>query len=181
MFNATGGAIGSEQTTALDVTETAMTVLDGGRFVIAHIRQPFDGETGFDTTFPQAAVFEANGTDTNLRFVATNAQRIQSSSLAIAPVPGGRFLLAWSQISTDNAAAGSSVEARLFSSAAALGSVARINTLTGGNRFSVAAASTSGPDGDTAFIVWVDDSKTGADPEGRAIQGRVLTIPPGGF
>ena len=158
-----------------------MTPLDTGRFVITHIRQPFDGETGFDTTFPQASLFEANGTDTNLHFMATTLQRIQSSSLAIAPVSGGRFLLGWSQINTDSAAAGSSVEARVLSSAGALGAVAQVNTLTGGSRFSVAAATTSGPEGDTAFVVWVDDSKRGADREGRAIQGRVLPIPAAGF
>lgn len=181
IFNSAGAPIGGEQTTALDVTEIAMAVLDTGRFVIAHIRQPFDGETGFDTTFPQAALFEANGTETNLHFLATTLQRIQSSSLAIAPVSGGRFLLAWSQIGTDNAGAGSSVEARVLSAAGALGTVARVNTLTGGNRFSVAAATTSGPDGDTAFIVWVDDSQQGGDREGRAIEGRVLPILPAGF
>jgi hypothetical protein len=181
MFNPTGAPIGGEQTTTLDVTETAMTPLDTGRFVIAHIRQPFDGETGFDTTFPQASLFEANGTPTNLRFTGTSAQRIQSSSLAIAPVSGGRFLLAWSQTNTDNAAAGSNVEARLFTSAGALGNVAQVNTRTGGNRFSVAAAVTSGPDGDTAVLVWVDDSRTGSDTEGRAIQGRVVPVAAAGF
>jgi hypothetical protein len=181
MFSPTGAPIGGEQTTTLDVTETAMTQLDTGRFVIAHIRQPFDGEAGFDTTFPQAALFEANGTDANLHFVATTAQQIESSSLAIAPASGGRFLLAWSQISTDNPTAGSSVEARVFSSAGALGNVARVNTLTGGNRFSVAAATTSGPEGDTAFIAWAEDTKQSADRDGRAIQGRVLPIPAGGF
>src|ERR1041385_1187858 len=154
LFGPGSAPIGSEQTTTLDITETAMAPLDSGRFAIAHIRQPFDGETGFDTTFPQAALFEANGASTTLRFVGTNAQRIQSSSLAIAPVSGGRFLLAWSQTNTDNAAAGSNVKARLFSSAGALGNVAQVNTRTGGNRFSVAAATTSGPDGDTGFLGW---------------------------
>ena len=181
MFNPSGGPIGAEQTTTLDVTETAMAQLDTGRFVIAHIRQPFDGETGFETTFPQASLFEANGTPTNLRFTATTLQRIQSSSLAIAPVSGGRFLLAWSQTSTDNAAAGSNVEARVFSSAGALGNVAQVNTLTSGNRFSLAAATTSGPTGNTAFFIWADDAVAGPDTSGRAIQGRVLPIPAAGF
>jgi len=179
LFGPGSAPIGSEQTTTLDITETAMAPLDSGRFAIAHIRQPFDGETGFDTTFPQAALFEANGASTTLRFVGTNAQRIQSSSLAIAPVSGGRFLLAWSQTNTDNAAAGSNVKARLFSSAGALGNVAQVNTRTGGNRFSVAAATTSGPDGDTGFLVWVDDS--GADQSGRGIQGRVMPVVAAGF
>jgi hypothetical protein len=181
IFNPSGGPVASEQTTTLDVTETVMAPLDTGRFVIAHIRQPFDGETGFDTTFPQATLFEASGASTKLHFVATSVKRIQSSSLAIAPLSGGRFLLAWSQASTDNAAAGSNVEARLFSSGGALGNVAKVNTRTGGNRFSVAAATTSGPDGDTALFVWADDSSTGADKSGRAIQGRVMPITAAGF
>ena len=126
-------------------------------------------------------MFEANGASTNLHFVATSTQRIQSSSLAIAPVSGGRFLLAWAQTSTDNAAAGSNVQARLFSGTGPRGTVAQVNTRTGGNRFSVAAATTSGPDGDTAFFVWADDSRSGADKSGRAIQGRVMRIAAAGF
>ena len=80
---------------------------------------------------------------------------------------------------TDNAAAGSDIEARLFSSAGAVGNVAQINTRSGGNRFSVAAATTAGPDGDTAFLVWVEDS--GADGSGRGIQGRVMPITAAGL
>ena len=47
------GPVGTEQTTALDVTEIAMTALDSGRFVIAHVRSALDGEAGFDTTVAQ--------------------------------------------------------------------------------------------------------------------------------
>jgi hypothetical protein len=47
-------------------------------------------------------------------------------------------------------------------------------TLTGGQRFSLSAAATSGPAGETAFV---DDSKAGPDKSGRAIEGRPLTIP----
>lgn len=44
------GPVGGEQTTGLDITEAAMTALDSGRFVIAHVRSAFDGEPGFETT-----------------------------------------------------------------------------------------------------------------------------------
>jgi hypothetical protein len=71
--------------------------------------------------------------------------------------------------------------ARLFSSKGALGQVAQVNTLTGGSRFSLSIATTSGPSGDVAFFTWVDDSKAGADKSGRAIEGRAMAVPAGGF
>ncbi|MEA2883131.1 MAG: hypothetical protein QOH32_2387 [Bradyrhizobium sp.] len=181
MFDA-NGAVGSEQTTALDVTDVAMCALDSGRFVIAHVRSALDGEAGFDTTVAQASVFEANGAFANLRFAATGAGRIQSSWPTLAPLPGDRFLLAWTELNVDNAAAGTNVAARIFSaSTGAIGQPLRINTLTGGQRFSLSAAATSGLGVETAFFAWADDSNAGPDRSGRAIEGRALTVPAGGF
>jgi len=62
-----------------------------------------------------------------------------------------------------------------------LGQAIRVNTQTGGNRFSLSAATTSGPEGDTAFFVWNDDTKTSADQSGQAVKGRVLAMPAKGF
>ena len=56
-----------------------------------------------------------------------------------------------------------------------------VNTLTGGQRFGLCAAATSGPAGEIAFPAWVDDSKAGADKSGRAIEGRPLPVPAAGF
>ena len=179
MFNATG-PVGTEQTTTLDVTEAAMTALDSGRFVIAHVRSAGDGETGFETTIAQASVFEANGTPANIRFAAT-AGRILSSWPTLVPLIGGRFLLAWTQVNVDNTAAGTNVAARIFSAKGPIGQPIQVNTLKGGQRFSLGAAATAGPAGDTAFLVWADDSHAGPDKSGRAIQGRPLTIPTAGF
>jgi len=179
MFNAKG-PVGSEQTTNLDVTETAMVPLDTGQFVIAHVRSALDGETGFDTTIAQANLFQANGTFVS-RFPATSGQGIQSSWPTLAPLSGGRFLLAWTQSSTASIPAGTNVHARIFTAKGPLGQVMQVNTLRGGQRFSLAAAVTSGPAGDTAFLVWADDSKAGSDASGRAIEGRVLPIPAAGF
>ena len=110
------GPVGGEQTTGLDITEAAMTALDSGRFVIAHVRSAFDGEPGFETTIAQASVFEASGAFSNIRFPATAEPRIQSSWPTLAPLPGGRFLLAWTQLNVDNVAAGIDVKGRIFSS-----------------------------------------------------------------
>jgi hypothetical protein len=62
-----------------------------------------------------------------------------------------------------------------------IGQVTQANTSTGHQRFSLAASSTFGPGGETAFAVWTDDSQSGADPSGRAVRGRPLPIPPEGF
>jgi hypothetical protein len=181
IFNAMG-PVGTEQTTTLDVTEAAMTALDTGRFVIAHVRSAGDGEAGFDTTVAQASVFEANGAFANIRFAATGAGRIQSSWPTLVPLPGGRFLLAWTQLNVDNPAAGTNVVARVFSaSQGPIGQALQVNTLTGGQRFSLGAAATFGPAGEITFLAWADDSKAGPDKSGRAIKGRPLPIPAAGF
>jgi hypothetical protein len=175
------GPVGAEQTTTLDVTEVALAALDSGRFVIAHVRSALDGEAGFDTTVAQASVFEANGAFSNIHFAATSSSRIRSSSPTLVALPGGRFLLGWTQLNVDNAAAGTNVAARIFSGQGAIGQAIQVNTLTGGQRFSLSAATTSGPAGDTAFLAWADDSNAGPDKSGRAIEGRPLPIPAGGF
>jgi hypothetical protein len=176
------GPVGGEQTTALDITEAAMTALDSGRFVIAHVRSALDGETGFETTIAQASVFEAGGASANIQFPATATPRIQSSWPTLVPLPVGRFLLAWTEVNVDNVPAGINVKARIFSPAqGAIGQVTQFNTSTGNQRFSLCAAATDGPDGETAFAAWTDDSLTGGDPSGRAVKGRPLSVPSAGF
>ena len=175
------GPVGGEQTTGLDITEAAMTALDSGRFVIAHVRSAFDGEPGFETTIAQASVFEASGVFSNIRFPATAEPRIQSSWPTLAPLPGGRFLLAWTQLNVDNVAAGIDVKGRIFSAQGPVGQVTQFNTSTGSQRFSLAGATTTGPEGEIALAAWTDDSQSGGDTSGRAVRGRPLAILPGGF
>ena len=170
------GPLGSEQIPNIEITEAAMAPLDSGQFVMAHVRSAADSEPGFETTVTQANIFEANGAFAR-RFPATTSPRIQSSWPMLAPLSGGRFLVAWTEVNVDNAAAGTNVAARIFSSQGPVGQVIRVNTLTGGQRFSLSAATTSGPDGDTAFLAW-DDDKAGAT---HTIKGRMLPISAQGF
>jgi hypothetical protein len=128
----------------------------------------------------QASVFEANGTFTNIRFAAT-AGRILSSWPTLVPLIGGRFLLAWTQVNVDNTAAGTNVAARIFSAKGPIGQPVQVNTLKGGSRFSLCAAATAGPAGDTAFLAWADDSHVGADKSGRGIEGRPMPVQAAGF
>ncbi len=146
-----------------------------------HVRSALDGEPGFDTTVAQVSVFEANGAFANVSFAATGAGRILSSWPTLVPLPGGRFLLAWTELNVDNPAAGTNVAARIFSAQGGIGQAIQVNTLTGGQRFSLSATATSGPGGETAFLAWADDSNAGPDKSGRAIEGRPLTIPAAGF
>ncbi|HEV7880054.1 hypothetical protein [Bradyrhizobium sp.] len=180
MFDA-NGPLGAEQTTALHATEAAMTALDSGRFVIAHIRNAGDSEPGFDTTVAQVSVFEANGAFANIRFAATGDNRIRSDWPTLAPLPGGRFMLAWTEANVDNPAAGTNVAARIFSAQGPIGQPVRINTLTGGPRFDLRTAATFGPEGETAFLIWTDESNAGPDTSGRAVEGRAMTISAAGF
>ena len=175
------GPVGGEQTTTLDITEAAMAPLDTGRFVMAHVRSALDGEAGFETTITQVSVFEPTGAFTNIRFPATNEARIQSSWPTLVPLPGGRFLLAWTQVKVDNVAAGSNVKARIFSQAGPVGQVTQFNTTTGGQRFSLSAAATNSLESEIAFAAWTDERQTAGDTSGRAVRGRPLSIPAAGF
>jgi hypothetical protein len=171
------GPLGGEQISNIEITEAAMAPLDNGQFVVVDVRSAADSEPGFETTVTQANVFEANGTLAR-RFPTTPAPRILSSWPMLAPLPGGRFLVAWTEVNVDNAAAGTNVAARICSSQGPLGQVIQVNTLTGGQRFSLSAATTSSPTGDTAFLAWDDDTQAAAR---HAIKGRMRPIPAGGF
>jgi hypothetical protein len=121
IFDSNGAALGGEQITNLDVTDITMAALDTGRFVIAHVRNAFDGEAGFETTVAQASVFEPNGVFTGIRISASAEQRILSSWPTLVPLSGGRCVLAWTQPIPDAPAAGSIVKAKVFLGSPKLG------------------------------------------------------------
>ena len=176
------GPVGGEQTTALDITQAVMAPLDSGRFFIVHVRNALDGEPGFETSVAQASVFEASGAFPGTRFPATTG-RIQTEWPAVVPLSGGRFVVAWTQVNIDAVEAGSHVMARLFAqTGGAIGNAVQVDTSTGRReRFSLRAAATAGPDGETLFATWADNGQGGDDPSVRAVRGRPLPIPSGGF
>ena len=176
------GPVGGEQTTALEITQAVMAPLDSGRFVIVHVRNALDGEPGFETSVAQASVFEASGAFSGTRFPAT-AGRIQTEWPTVVPLSGGRFVVAWTQVNIDAVEAGSHVMARLFSQTrGAIGNAVQVDTSTGRReRFSLRAAATAGPDGETLFATWADNGQGTDDSSVRAVRGRPLPIPSGGF
>ena len=181
IFDANAAALGGEQITTLDVTDITMVALDTGRFVIAHVRNAFDGEPGFETTVAQASVFEPNGVYTGIRIAASSEQRIVSTWPTLAPLPGGRCVLAWTQINTDAPAAGTNVKAKVFSATqSSVGQAVQVNTSAGGDRFRLCAATTLGPDGETVFFSWSDQGQAGDGTLARRVRGRPLPILPSG-
>ena len=175
------GPMGGEQITSPTTTAAAMVALDNGRFVLAHLNDFGEDATADTLIVPELDVFEANGTFANIRIPATSEQRIQATWPMLAPLSGGRFLHAWVQFNVDITPPTTNVKARVFSAQGALGQVTQVNTSTGGDRFSLAATTMSGPDGETLFAAWNDETHSGGDPTSRDVRGRPLPIPAGGF
>ena len=180
IFNAQG-PVGGERITQPTTTAAAMTALDSGRFVIAHLNDFGEDATADTLIVVEADVFEADGSLSNIHLVSTSEQRIHATWPTLAPLSGGRFLLGWVQFNVDNLPATTNVKARIFSTQGPLGQVTQFNTSTGNDRFSLSAVTLSGPEGEIAFATWTDDSQSGGDTAGRAVRGRPLPVPAAGF
>jgi hypothetical protein len=179
MFDANATAIGGEQQLAGGATLASVTALDNGRFVIAHVRHPSDGEV-VDQTIAEVNVFEPTGAASGSSIAVTDEQAIMSSWPTVVPLSGGRFLVAWTQ---GPAAAGDSqpdVMARIFTDAQGpLGQARKLNTTGGGVRFSLCAAAAAGVDqGGTILVAWESRADDGT---ARGLFGTSLPIPAAGF
>jgi hypothetical protein len=93
---------------------------------------------------------------------------------AITGMIDGGFLVSWMDARPDQRIR----RAQRFSfDGSKKGPEFRVNTTTTGDRFSARAAAIVAPgEGETAFITWADDSRTGGDPSDFAVRGRVLPI-----
>jgi hypothetical protein len=180
MFNAQG-PVGAERITQPTTTAAAMAALDNGKFVIAHLNDFGEDATANTLIVVEADVFNADGSAANIHFVSTAEQRIHATWPSLAPLSGGRFLIGWVQLNVDQLPATTNVKARIFSTQGPLGQVTQFNTSTGHDRFSLAAAALSGPEGESAFAAWTDDTQSGGDTAGRAVRGRLLRVPAAGF
>jgi hypothetical protein len=180
IFNAQG-PVGGERIMQPTSTAAAMTALDRGRFVIAHLNDFGEDATADTLIVVEADVFEADGALANIHFVSTNEQRIHATWPTLAPLSGGRFLMGWVQFNVDNVPATTNVKAGIFSAQGPVGQITQFNTSTGNNRFSLSAATLSGPQGEVVFAAWSDDSQSGGDTSAGAVRGRPLSIPAAGF
>ena len=175
------GPVGGEQIMQPTTTAAAMAALDSGQFVIAHLNDFGEDATADTLIVVEADVFNADGSPANIHLVSTGEQRIHATWPVLAPLSSGRFLIGWVQNNVDNLPATTNVKARVFSTQGPLGQVTQFNTSTGHDRFRLAAVVLSGPDGESAFAAWTDDTESGGDTAGRAVRGRPLRVPTAGF
>ncbi len=180
IFNAQG-PVGGERAMPPIATAAAMVALSGGQFVIAHLNDFGKDATADNQIVVEADVFNADGSPASIHLVSTSEQRIHATWPTLAPLSGGRFLLAWVQHNVDVLPATTNVKARVFSTQGPLGQITQFNTSTGQARFSLAAFTLSNSDGESAFAAWADDTQSGGDTSVRAVRGRPLSVPAAGF
>ena len=90
IFDASATPVGGERLLDGGASLASVTALDSGRFVIAHVRHPADGET-LPQVIAEVNVFEPTGAASGSAIPVTNEQAIMSSWPTLAPLPGGRF------------------------------------------------------------------------------------------
>jgi hypothetical protein len=185
IFKADGQRIGSELVPNISgfAGEKAITFLDDGRFVIAHVRNGVVSDIGVRKSIVEANIFtpgefDSQGRPERIAMTGTSERDINASWPAVAALPGGRFVLAWVQKKAETFSTSPTAKARVFSAGRLepLGAEIQLNTATAGDRFSVRVATARGQDGESAFIVWGDSSQTGGDTSDFAVRGRGLRV-----
>jgi hypothetical protein len=179
IFDANAAPVGGEHGLDGGATMAAVTALDTGRFVIAHVRNAADGEV-LDKSVVEVNVFEPTGAASGSATEVTGEQAILSDWPTLAPLPGGRFLVAWTQGGTAPAPALPNIKAKIFSDTQGpLGQTSQLNSTTTGMRFSLCAASVSGAGGGgTVYVAWASQDSGVAD---TAVFGTAFPIPDAGF
>jgi hypothetical protein len=178
IFDATAAPVGGEQVLA-SATMANMTALDDGRFVTAHVRNPGDGEV-LDKSIVQVSVFGPTGAAVGSATPVSSEQGILSDWPTLAPLPGGRFLVGWTQGPTAAGDKKPDVMATIFSDVQGpLGQTRKLNTTGGGVRFSLCAATAAGVgQGGRLLAAWESQAD---DATARGLFGTSIPIPAAGF
>jgi hypothetical protein len=155
-----------------------MTLLDDGGFVIVHVKGGVTSDLGVRKSIIEANVYEADGGSPPGGFTATSEPGINCSWPAVAPLPGGRFLVTWVQKSAETFSTSPTVRARVLSvSEGRLGQEVQANSAVAEQRGNACVATIfGGGEGETAFVAWDDDSRSGGDTSDLAVRGRPLRI-----
>ncbi|MBT2545811.1 hypothetical protein J7E99_35360 [Streptomyces sp. ISL-44] len=159
---------------------SALTALDNGRFVVAHVKATVPSDLGVLQTTAVASVFDADRDgDVIISASAGSPKHFHRSSPALTALPGGRFVLAWVEKSADTFTTVPTVMAQLCSdSQLEIGPKVQVSSGTDGNRFHLSAAAAFGNGAqDSAFLSWADM----ADGGDTTIRGRVLAVAPDGL
>ncbi|MFC5661462.1 hypothetical protein ACFP3U_00545 [Kitasatospora misakiensis] len=160
---------------------TALTALDNGRFVAAHIRSAGQSDLGVPQTTISASIIESLAGTVFVKASAGTPQHVNRSAPALTALPGGRFVLAWVEKSADTFQTVPTVMAQLCSdSELEIGPPVPVSSGTDikSNRFHLSAAAVFGNGNpDSVFLSWADM----ADGGDTTIRGSVLTVGPGGL
>lgn len=182
VFNTQGSPIGGEiRTNLASADPKAMTMLDDGRFALAHLGGPQESDIGVPQTTVDVTVFEASGAEFSAMRVGS-AHGLNRSWPAIANLPDGSFLVTWVEKSADTFDTVPAVMAKVFSdSEGPIGETVQVSTATTGDRFQTCAATDltggfAGSDLPGALVVWADDSHTVGDTSGFAVRGRLYRV-----
>jgi hypothetical protein len=178
IFDATATPVGGEQVLA-GATMANVTALDNGRFVTAHVRNPSDGEV-LAQTIVAVSVFEPTGAAVGSATPVSSAQGILSDWPTLAPLPGGRFLVGWTQGPTAAGINKPDAMATIFSDLQGpLGQTRKLNADAGGVRFSLCAATAAGVgQGGNLLAAWGSQADDGS---ARGLFGTSIPIPAAGF
>jgi hypothetical protein len=154
--------------------DNAITLLDNGRFVVAHVDSIGLSDLGVEQTTVEASIYDPNGGGAEVTSVtAGQPKNFNRSSPALAPLPGGRFLLSWVEKSAATFETVPTVMAKMCSDTAlSLSDKVPVSTATAGNRFQVCAASAFGNGAESVFIAWADDDGT----SNFAVRGRAFGV-----
>jgi len=133
-----------------------------------------------DKTIVEVNVFEPTGAAVGGATPVTGAQGILSDWPTLTPLPGGRFLVGWTQGLTAAGDNKPDAMARIFSDKQGpLGQTRTLSTTAAGVRFSLCAATAAGVgEGGTVLAAWESQATDGS---GRGLFGTSIPIPSAGF
>ncbi|TXS52555.1 hypothetical protein EAO75_08550 [Streptomyces sp. uw30] len=159
---------------------SAVTALDNGRFVVAHIKSTVESPLGVPQTTAVATVIDPSGGGGVVTSASAGSPKhFHRTSPALTALPGGRFVLAWVEESADTFETVPTVMAQLCSdSQLEIGPKVQVSSGTSGKRFHLSAAAVfAGDTPESVFLSWTDMA-AGGD---TTIRGRVLGLGPGGL
>jgi Ca2+-binding RTX toxin-like protein len=158
-------------TTALSQTESSITTLVNGRFVVTWT--DWSGGGGDPGIAVRGQVFNANGTKSGGEFLVNTTTAGTQDESAVTALSDGRFVVTW----TDQSRTGGDT-----SIDAVRGQIFNANGTKSGGEFLVnTTATASQSDSGVAalsnggFVVtWTDSSATGGDTSGAAVRGQIF-------
>jgi Ca2+-binding RTX toxin-like protein len=179
LFGADGNKLGNEflvnTTVASHQYEPTVSLLTDGRFVVAWRD---NSETADDTSYSavRAQVFNADGSKSGVEFLVNSATFREQYQPTVAPLAGGRFVVAWTDVSrTGSDTSDQAIRAQVFNAdTSKSGAEFVVNTITSGNQITPHVS----PLLDGRFVVtWGDGSNSPDDlgsVTGSAVRAQVF-------